>query len=419
MIENIPPENSPLTMTASGEPPRSLDEMSMETVRWESGFSEFDRVLGGGVVPGSVILLGGEPGIGKSTFLLQFAASFAVLHGPVLYVSGEESFHQIQLRANRLGIHTPDVKALNETDVLSILQRADALQPQLLIVDSIQTMAMAGRPGYQGGVTQVRECAAALSQWAKAHQTPCVLVGHITKAGGLAGPKLLEHMVDVVIYFEGDHYYSHRLMRAAKNRYGATHEMALFQMEDAGLSQIANPSAAFLAERHPGSSGTVVTVTLEGSLPLLVEIQALVAPAGYASSRRLVTGLDSSRIGMILAVLERRGGLFLSDQDVYASAIGGVRLGEPAVDLAVALAVASGFRDRPVPQDLVAFGEVGLTGEIRRVNGGRRRLEEAVRLGFTTALVPRSVERELGLGVQGITLIGASTMGEALAAVWG
>lgn len=402
-----------------GEPPRALDEPSMETFRLCSGFSEFDRVLGGGIVPGSIVLLGGEPGIGKSTFLLQLAASFAAAHGPVLYVSGEESFHQIQLRAGRLGIKEPNIKALNETDVMDVLQHSEAVQPRLLIVDSIQTMVMPGRPGYQGGVTQVRECAGALAQWAKATQTPCVLVGHITKAGGLAGPKLLEHMVDVVLYFEGDHYYSHRLMRAAKNRYGATHEMALFNMEDAGLSQITNPSAAFLAERHPGSSGTVVTATLEGSLPLMVEIQALVAPAGYASARRLVTGLDSSRIHMILAVLERRGGLLFNDQDVYASAIGGVRLGEPAVDLGISIAVASGLRDQPVPQNLIAFGEVGLTGEIRRVGGGQRRLEEAVRLGFTTALVPRSVERELGSGIDGITLIGVGTIGEALAAVWG
>lgn len=418
MLEVVPVANAPMAPTVTGEAPRALSEPSMETPRLSSGFSEFDRVLGGGMVPGSVVLLGGEPGIGKSTLLLQLAASFAGPHGPVLYVSGEESFHQIQLRASRLGIKNPNLMALNETDVMSILQRAELLQPRLLIVDSIQTMVMAGRPGYQGGVTQVRECAGALAQWAKANQTPCFLVGHITKAGGLAGPKLLEHMVDVVLYFEGDHYYSHRLMRAAKNRYGATHEMALFNMEDGGLSQITNPSAAFLAERHPGSSGTVVTATLEGSLPLMVEIQALVAPAGYASSRRLVTGLDSSRIGMILAVLERRGGLFLSDQDVYASAIGGVRLGEPAVDLAMALAVASSFRDKPVPQNLIAFGEVGLTGEIRRVGGGRRRLEEAARLGFTTAVVPRSVERELGSEIDGMMLIGAGVIGEALAAVW-
>jgi DNA repair protein RadA/Sms len=400
------------------EQPRSLDEPFSENPRFTTGLAEFDRVLGGGVVPGSLVLIGGEPGVGKSTLLLQMAASFARLHGTVLYVSGEESFRQLRLRAGRLGVQVSEVKAVNETNILNVIAQAQELQPKLLILDSIQTMSHPERPGFPGGVSQVRDCTAVLLNWAKNRHVPCLMVGHITKSGGLAGPKVMEHMVDVVLYFEGDHYYSQRLLRAAKNRFGATHEMALFNMGDHGLTEVANPSGAFLAERHPGRSGTVVTAAMEGSMPLLVEVQALVAPAGYASSRRLVTGLDPGRVGMILAVLERRGGMFLSDQDVYASAIGGVRLNEPAVDLGIALAVASSLRDEPLTQDLVAFGEVGLTGEIRRVSSGQRRLEEAAHMGFRRAILPKSLSQELKQAFAGMNLVGVNTIAEALSEVW-
>ncbi|HEX2954639.1 MAG TPA: DNA repair protein RadA [Bacillota bacterium] len=413
-------ENLPVAalVTASHETPRPLDEPVGETPRFETGFSELDRVLGGGLVPGSVILLSGEPGVGKSTLLMQLAANFGQRHGGVLYVSGEESFHQLRLRATRLDTLIPQVQAVTETSIPAVIHQADHLSPGLLIVDSIQTMALPERPGFPGSVGQVRDCTASLLQWAKSTQTPCLIVGHITKTGGLAGPKVMEHMVDVVLYFEGDRHSNNRLLRAGKNRFGATNELALFQMGDRGLSEVTNPSAAFLAERHPGHSGTVVTVALEGSMPILVEIQALVAPAGYSSSRRLVTGLDAARVGMVVAVLERRAGLFLGDQDVYAAAIGGVNLDEPAVDLGVALAIASGFRDKALPQDMVVFGEVGLTGEIRRVNGGQQRLAEAARLGFHRALVPCSVQRDLNGQMEGIELIGVGSIGEAIVRAW-
>lgn len=410
---------SPAVVPHSHESPRPLDEPVAESPRGQTGLSELDRVLGGGLVPGSVILLSGEPGVGKSTLLMQLAATFGLRHGNVLYVSGEESFHQLRLRAARLNTSVPQVKAMTETLIPTILHHAEQLKPELLIVDSIQTMSLPERPGFAGSVGQVRDCTASLVQWAKSSQTPCLIVGHITKTGGLAGPKVMEHMVDVVLYFEGDRHYSHRLLRAAKNRFGATNEMALFQMGDQGLAEVANPSAAFLAERHPGHSGTVVTVALEGSMPLLVEIQALAAPAGYATSRRLVTGLDTARIGMVVAVLERRAGLFLGDQDVYAAAIGGVSLDEPAVDLGAALAIASSLRDKALPQDLVVFGEIGLTGEVRRVSGGLRRLEEAKRLGFSKALIPRSLQRELEGQIDGMELMGAGNIGEAIAKAWG
>lgn len=414
--ENSP---APAVVSQSHELPRALDEPVTEAPRFETGLPELDRVLGGGLVPGSVILLSGEPGVGKSTLLMQLAATFGIRHGGVLYISGEESFHQLRLRATRLNTLVPQVKAMTETSIPAVLHQAEQINPELLIVDSIQTMSLPERPGFAGSVGQVRDCTATLVQWAKSSQTPCLIVGHITKTGGLAGPKVMEHMVDVVLYFEGDRHYSHRLLRAAKNRFGATNEMALFQMGDRGLSEVSNPSAAFLAERHPGHSGTVVTVALEGSMPLLVEIQALAAPAGYSTSRRLVTGLDTARVGMVVAVLERRAGLFLGDQDVYAAAIGGVNLDEPAVDLGVALAIASSLKDKALPQDMVVFGEVGLTGEVRRVSGGQRRLEEAMRLGFRKALVPQSLQRELEGQVDGIEMSGVGNIGEAIAKAWG
>lgn len=402
-----------------GEPPKALNEPMEELPRSSTGFLEFDRVLGGGLVPGSVVLLGGEPGVGKSTLLLQAAAAFASMRGPVFYVSGEESFQQLRLRAKRLGVLSDAVQAVNETDVLRVISYAERLQPGLVILDSIQTMVHPEIPGFPGGVSQVRECTTALVKWAKAQQVPCLIVGHITKTGGLAGPKVLEHLVDTVLYFEGDPYSTHRLLRAVKNRYGATHELALFEMGDKGLIEVASPSTAFLAERHPGQSGTVVTAAMEGNMPLLVEVQALAAPAGYASPRRLVNGLDQSRVGMVLAVLEKRAGLVLSNQDVFVSAIGGVRLEEPAVDLSVALAVASSLLDKALPQDLVAFGEVGLTGEVRRVANGRQRVHEALRLGFRRAVLPRSLVKELQDQAEGMELIGVRTIGETMAKVWG
>lgn len=382
--------------------------------RLTTGLAEFDRVLGGGLVPGSLLLLGGDPGVGKSTLLLQYAADFSRRHGGVLYVSGEESPPQVRLRADRLGALADRLYVLGETDLEAVIEQAGRCKPSVMIVDSIQTMRNASLASAPGSVGQVRTCAGTFLQLAKETGISIFLVGHITKTGALAGPRVLEHMVDTVLYLEGERSYPYRLLRAAKNRFGSTDELAMFGMEETGLVEVANPSAVFLADRAVGQPGTIVLPGLEGSKALLLELQALVAGSAYGMPRRLVTGLDYNRVLLVLAVLERRLGLVLGTQDVYLSLAGGLKLTEPAADLAVALAVASSLREQTISPQTVAFGEVGLAGEVRPVRAGGRRLSEAARLGFTHAVVPSGDWRSAPAGLE-VTAV--RTVGEALALI--
>lgn len=363
-------------------------DLAPATVR-PTGVSELDRVLGGGLVPGSVVLLAGEPGVGKSTLLLQMASQCASADRPSLYVTGEESAAQVRLRAERVDALNDHLYLASEIDLGAVLGQIEAVSPSVLVVDSVQTIASAEVDGAAGGVTQVREVAAALIRAAKERGMACVLVGHVTKEGSIAGPRILEHLVDVVLYVEGDRHARLRLVRAVKNRFGAADEVGCFELADNGIWGVPDPSGLFLSRRDTPVAGTAITVTLEGSRPLVAEVQALVAGSQIPSPRRATHGLESSRVAMVLAVLERRARIALAGRDVYASTVGGVRISEPAADLAVALAVAGAATDVALPAGTIAIGEVGLAGEVRRVAGLSRRLSEAHRLGFDTALVPR------------------------------
>jgi len=371
-------------------PARRIREVDVRAARARpTGVPELDRVLGGGLVPGAVVLLAGEPGVGKSTLLLEVAARYAEGGDqPALIVTGEESAAQVRLRAERTGSLHDGLYLAAETDLSALLAHIDEVSPGLLVVDSVQTICAATVDGSAGGVTQVRAVAAALIAVAKERNIATVLVGHVTKDGTIAGPRLLEHVVDVVLHFEGDKHSSLRLVRAVKNRYGPADEVGCFELGDAGIVGLPDPSGLFLSQRSQPVSGTCVTVTIEGRRPLLAEVQALAAKSELPSPRRAVSGLDSARSSMVLAVLDKRAGISLAGLDVFAATVGGVRVVEPAADLALALAVASSARERALPAGLVAIGEVGLAGEIRRVNGVGRRLAEAARLGFTHALVP-------------------------------
>jgi DNA repair protein RadA/Sms len=362
-----------------------------------TGLDELDRVLGGGLVPGAVVLLAGEPGVGKSTLLLE-AGALAAEAGPVLYVTGEESAAQVRLRADRIGAVSPQLFLAAETDLSAVLSHVDAVRPGLLIVDSVQTIVAADADGTPGGVTQIREVTAALMAVAKQQTLTIVLVGHVTKDGSIAGPRALEHLVDVVLHFEGDRHSQLRTVRALKNRFGPTDEIGCFELGEYGLTGLPDPSGLFLSQLREPVPGTCVTVTMEGRRPLVAEVQTLVCASTAEMARRVTSGLDASRVGMILAVLQRRAGVPIGKQDVYAATVGGVRLTEPSVDLAVALAVASATSDLSVPPYLVAIGEVGLAGEIRRVPGIQRRLAEAERMGFRSAIVPPGALPETGDG---------------------
>ena len=371
---------------------KPITDVSTERVAaWSTQVGEFDRVLGGGLVPGAVVLLSGEPGVGKSTLLLEVAANTAKSGKTVLYVSGEESVGQIRLRAERTGAMSDNLFIASETDLSTVLGQIDAVSPQLLVVDSVQTIAAAEIDGAAGMPSQIREVAANLIRVAKERALPVILVGHVTKDGNIAGPRALEHLVDVVCHFEGDRQTSLRFVRSMKNRFGPTDEVGCFEMTGEGINEVPDPSGMFLSRGDAPVSGTCVTVTVEGKRPLIAEVQALVVKSSTPQPRRVTNGVDSARVAMLLAVLERRAGLRLSDMDVYVSTVGGVKLTEPASDLAIALAIASAVQDKPIAHNLVAFGEISLAGEIRKVSNGKVRASEANRLGFV-----RSVDSGVG-----------------------
>jgi DNA repair protein RadA/Sms len=378
-----------------------------------TGMGEFDRVLGGGIVPGSLILIGGDPGIGKSTLLTQVTGQLSEADGPVLYVSGEESAHQIRLRADRLGVGQGDLFLASETDILAVEHQVAQLKPKLLVVDSIQTVHHPQIESAPATVSQVRGCTATLMRLAKTTHMPIFIVGHVTKEGAIAGPRVVEHMVDAVLYFEGDRSQTYRILRAVKNRFGSTNELGLFEMAERGLLEVPNPSEYLLSERNVEASGSVVTPALEGSRPLLVEVQALTVPSYTAAPRRVATGLDYNRLMLLIAVLEKRLGMRLAQQDVFANVAGGVRLVEPSADLALALAIASTMQDLAVPQDLIVMGEVGLSGELRAVSQADRRLTEASRLGFRRAIVPERNQARL-TPLPGMKVEGADTLQRAI-----
>ena len=389
--ERAAPELGGRRIGLSSSRPRALSDITMEhTDRLRTGIGELDRVLGGGVVPGSLVLIGGDPGIGKSTLLIQAARALATAAPPVLYVSAEESAAQVKLRAERLGISSDGLLLWTETDLVTVEAELDTVKPKVLIIDSIQTVFLPTLESAPGSVAQVRECGGRLMTIAKGRGIATFLVGHVTKEGALAGPRVLEHLVDTVLYFEGEQHHAYRVLRAVKNRFGSTNEIGVFQMAERGLLEVKNPSGFFLAERPKDVPGSVIVAGLEGTRPLLLELQALVAPASFGTPRRTVLGADYNRVCLLLAVLEKRAGVPLASQDVFVNVAGGGRVMEPAADLAVLVAAASSYMDRPVRGDVVVLGEVGLTGEVRAVTGLEARLREAAQLGFTQAVVPRS-----------------------------
>ena len=394
-----------------------LGEVSADDLeRLPTGIPEFDRVLGGGMVDGSVVLIGGDPGIGKSTLLLQALANLSAEH-EVLYVSGEESAAQIALRARRLDLDARRLPMLAEISLERIVAAIETRKPRVAVIDSIQTLYSEQLQSAPGSVAQVRECAAQLTRLSKQLGVAVVMIGHVTKEGTLAGPRVLEHIVDAVLYFEGDTHSAYRLVRAFKNRFGAVNELGVFAMTEAGLRGVANPSALFLSRHAQPVAGTCVLVTQEGTRPLLVEIQALVDTAHVPNPRRLSVGLEHNRLAMLLAVLHRHAGIALFDQDVFINAVGGVRIGEPAADLAVLLAVVSSLRGRPLPSGLAVFGEVGLAGEVRPAPRGQERLREAAKLGFSRVLIPR--ENAPKRAIEGLQTVGLDRVDEALQAAWG
>ncbi len=398
-----------------GSAPEELCSISLDaSPRLTLGISEFDRVLGGGVVPGSLVLLGGEPGIGKSTLLLQVCSHLAHGQGTVVYVSGEESPQQVRIRAARLGVSGEGILLLAETNLDAILQHLESLSPSLVIVDSIQTMSLDSVPGAPGSLTQVRECTLALMRFAKQRAISVLIAGHVTKEGAIAGPGTLEHIVDVVLYMEGERHSSYRLVRAVKNRFGSTDELGVFEMVASGLAEVENPSLIFAGGERGHVIGSVVVPVLEGSRPLMVEIQALTTPSGFGPPRRVSNGFDLNRLLLITAVLTKRARMKLSDQDVIVNVTGGLRIAEPAADLGVALAIVSSLRDRALASGLVVFGELGLGGEIRGVSQPMRRLGEAGRLGFTGCVLPAESKLSAGDGA-GLQLLKAKSLHQAIA----
>jgi len=401
------------------EKPQSIIHIeSGKEPRIQTHIGELNRVLGGGFVPGSLILVGGDPGIGKSTLLLQTSHALTVAGLKVLYVSGEESVRQTRLRADRLNALSESLFVLCETNLEQIEEAIDEIQPDFLVIDSIQTVYQPSVASAPGSVSQVRECTAHFMRIAKVKGIATVLVGHVTKEGAIAGPRLLEHMVDCVLYFEGERHHTYRLLRAVKNRFGSTNEIGIFEMQETGLEEVSNPSELFLSERPLGVAGSTVVASVEGTRPVLVELQALVASTNFPSPRRMSTGVDHQRMSLIIAVLEKRMGMFLQNQDAYLNVAGGVKLDEPAVDLAIAVSIASSFKDAPTQPYDVFFGEIGLTGEVRAVSRVEQRVKEAHKLGFKRVIMPEKSIKGWK-APKGIEIIGVNTVAEALRAALG
>jgi DNA repair protein RadA/Sms len=394
MVEELVEEKRPAHKISGSNPVSLRDVPFAAKDRTATGIAELDRVLGGGFVKGSLVLLGGDPGIGKSTLMLQISALMAKGNGHILYASGEESAYQIRIRAERLGSVADHIDLLSETELESILGSARQLQPVLMVIDSIQTIYKSDLTSAPGSVAQVRECGGDLMRFAKENEITTVLIGHVTKFGVIAGPKTLEHIVDTVLYFEGDKTQQYRILRAIKNRFGSTNEIGVFEMTEAGLKEVANPSSLFISDST--ASGSAVTSIMEGTRPLLVEVQALTSPASFNYPQRVATGIDYKRLAMLLAVLERRVGLSVSGMDCFVNAVGGIKVAEPSCDLGFALAIASSIRNKAIEKGTVVIGEVGLGGEVRPVYGIESRLREAEKLGFKTALIPHKGIRDLG-----------------------
>lgn len=419
LVENV---EAPVSRFASSAVPQTakstvqkLEQIdSSEEQRYLTQMEELNRVLGGGIVPGSVVLLSGDPGIGKSTLLLQICQTISS-DAQILYVSGEESLRQIKLRAARLGVTTPNLSLSSTTNIEAVIDSIQSLKPDIVMVDSIQTMNLSALNSSSGSVTQVRECTQLLINIAKTMEIPVFIVGHVNKDGAIAGPKVMEHMVDAVLYFEGERNLSYRILRAIKNRYGSTNEIGVFEMGENGLDEVTNPSKAMLEGRPENVSGTCVACVIEGSRPILAEVQALVSKSGYAVPKRMATGFDYNRLSLILAVLEKRCGYFFGTLDAYINVVGGMKLDEPAADLPIALSLVSNLTDKVIPDDLVAFGEIGLAGEMRAVNRVLIRVKEAQRLGFKRCILPKQCIAAISAEVD-IQLIGVSTLSQALSA---
>lgn len=396
-----------------GKPEKITAIESQKEPRVTTSMKEFNRVLGGGIVPGSLVLIGGDPGIGKSTLLLQISSQLADKELPVLYISGEESPRQTKLRADRLGVKADLLYVLSETNLFDITKQIEEIRPSFVVIDSIQTIFREEVTSAPGSVSQVRESTSELMRIAKTNGIPIFIVGHVTKEGSIAGPRLLEHMVDAVLYFEGERHHTYRILRSVKNRFGSTNEMGIFEMKEEGLREVMNPSEIFLEERSEGAAGSTVVASMEGTRPVLVEIQALISPSSFGNPRRMATGIDNNRVPLLMAVLEKRVGLMLQNQDAYLKVAGGVKLDEPAIDLAIAVSIASSFRDQPTRPDDIFIGEVGLTGEIRRVSRIEQRVQEAAKLGFKRVICPkRNLE---GWTIpKNIDVIGVGSVQEAL-----
>ncbi len=419
VLTETAPARSASSPSGFARPMRLSEINTADDPRYNTGMQELDRVLGGGLVKGSVVLLGGDPGIGKSTLLLQICEHLG--RGlEILYVSGEESVRQIKLRAARLGVDSARLQVLSETDCMSVVECINQCKPDLVIIDSIQTMNIRELNSAPGSMVQVRECTNLITRTAKSYEIPVFLVGHVTKDGNIAGPKTLEHMVDAVLYFEGDRNLSYRILRAVKNRFGSTNEIGVFEMAGDGLREVENPSQMLLSGRPLNVPGTCVACVMEGTRPILAEVQGLVMRTSYGNPRRMSTGFDNNRVALLLAVLEKRAGLAFSGADTYVNVVGGLRLDEPAADLPVVLSLVSSMRDLPVDEGIVAFGEVGLAGELRSVTNAEGRVREAARLGMTKCILPKQCLRALNkIADPGIQLVGVKTIKEAVAALEG
>lgn len=418
VIQDTSDRRARVSLTGKKTQPQRLAEIvPKKEPRVKTKLIELNRVLGGGVVPGSLVLIGGDPGIGKSTLLLQVSQQLAEIGGKVLYVSGEESAEQIKMRAERLSSADTEFYLYAETDMNEISRAIENLEPDYVIIDSIQTMTQPDVTSVAGSVSQVRETTAELLKIAKTNGIAIFIVGHVTKEGSIAGPRMLEHMVDTVLYFEGDKHHTFRILRAVKNRFGSTNEIGIFEMREHGLEEVANPSQVFLEERLADATGSAIVVAMEGTRPILVEVQALVTPTMFGNAKRTTTGLDFNRVSLIMAVLEKRAGLLLQNQDAYLKAAGGVKINEPAIDLAVAVSIASSYKENGTKPTECFIGEIGLTGEIRRVNSIEQRVREAQKLGFTKVYLPKN---NLGgwTPPEGIEIIGVATIGETLRKVF-